>query len=117
MTYVSIDFNGVYNFWPCESKSVVMGAVFARPSPIYHNSFIFGYTKNGDWIHYEKKPNLIMTEKMNALIANWFRNRPVITDKYKAVQKYNISKFLLLKEIVSQYLVNDILFVIINVSD
>lgn len=87
--------------------------------------FYASYTTNGDWIHYDTNPKLILTEKINAFIAMWFRKDsiftlspiPVTMSKIKQTQQYNISKFLLLKEITHHFLVDDILSIIVNLSD
>jgi hypothetical protein len=78
MTYVSIKFHTIDDYILTEGhyiiSAVLMGPSVKTGIPLYAS-----YTINGDWVHYDTNPKLILTEKINALIALWFRKDPIFT--------------------------------------
>jgi hypothetical protein len=71
------------------------------------------YTKNNEWIISFAYFNYILTEKTSFTIFKMIQTKYNI----KKYQSYNITKFLLLKQIINYYLVNDLLKVIVDFSD
>lgn len=122
--YVSIDFYAARDcyesngsiFNPNESKCIK-----ARLSDKYFNDFMAAYTNNGDWIFSGTKPCVILTEKINFLIYHNMKNNyicPICPDYLlNKIKLYNITKFLLLKQIVNIYLITDLLKYIVDLSD
>lgn len=69
------------------------------------------YDECNNWIILSFNPKLILTEKMSAMINEYNQNRDY------DIHLYNITKFLLLKQLVEKYLVVDLLQVIVDLSD
>lgn len=78
-------------------------------------TFFITLTHNGDWIIYDTNPHCILTEKCSALIHLCYFSKE--TNNKFLFSKYNIIKFLLLKQILTKYLTIDILNLIVNLTD
>lgn len=69
---------------------------------------------HGDWIILNINPKLILTEKFNA----WIKMNTVKKNLFNSfIQYYTITKFMLLKIIIKCYLIDDLLFYIVDLSD
>ena len=71
-------------------------------------------TKNGDWFIVGLTPRVYLTEKMSCLFYLSIKN--TIPEHALSASKYNIIKFLLLNQIINNYLIKDLLNVIINLT-
>jgi len=80
---------------------------------------------NGNWI-YKKCPHAynlyyndyILTEKSNYYIMKQIiKNFPSFIKKWYYFYNYTVIKFMLLKQIIQRYLIDDILYVIVSLSD
>ena len=111
--YVSVEVGNIDDY-RLEKEEYVASIILMKKINI-RLPFYVTLTKNGDWIIYDTKPQCILTEKCNALIHLCHFSK---SELYKNLfSKYNITKFLLLKEILIKYLISDILNLIIDLSD
>jgi len=75
------------------------------------------FTYNGDWFIHDSNRHYILTEKCNALI-HLLHTSTYNDSSYKNLTgKYNITKFLLLKEILLNCSLTDLLQNIVDISE
>lgn len=108
MSYISINVHYIERFWPSSSESG-----YTRTAQI--NGIWFSYNKYGEWIMDDTYQTL--TEKSNAMINYNIKTVFPVSYNRKPLQPYNITKYLLLKQIINNHLITDILPLIIQLSE
>lgn len=115
MYYVSI------SVWDIKKYDLGLGdhLLYIKLVDKNYQSFPLTLTNNKDWLIDGIKPQLILTEKCNALIhlCNISLDGKWVKRHTKLTSKYNIIKFLLLKQFLEKYFLSDILQNIIDLSD
>jgi len=112
MYYVSVEVGDIDDY--CLEKDHIASIILMKKENI-RMPFWLTLTYKGDWIVYDMKPQCILTEKCNALIhlCNIKKSNGV----KELFSKYNITKFLLLKQILEKFILTDILQIIVDLSD
>jgi hypothetical protein len=112
--YVSIDFYEFDEHWINYDKYVIEAILMQQTN--IRLPFYCGLTKTGDWVIVDTKPQCILTEKLNAKIYLYSLTYKGLKNKLLC-KVYKITKFLLLKQILSNYFLQDVLYNIVYLSD
>lgn len=113
MHYVSVEVGDIDDYWT-EKEKYVSSIILMKKVNI-RLPFWVTLTHSGDWIIYDTTPHCILTEKCNALIHLCHFSKAG-SDKL-LFNKYNVIKFLLLKQLLIKHLNIDILELIIDLMD
>ncbi len=112
--YASVSCGEIDGWDALDDNQYILEVVLMRKNNIRMPVWI-AYSINKDWIIYDFTPHVILTEKCNCLIYQQAKEKKNLINRYdKELSCYNITKFTLLKQIVSLYLVDDLLKVIVD---
>lgn len=122
MTYASIEFDNFDDY--CMEEGECHGIAMNKQNVRIPFWITF---KNSNWVIYDTKPQIILTEKLNATIYLYVKdvqnkvkkmsNYNVMIKTIPLIKSYNIIKFMLLKQILYHQLLSDLLHTIVDLSD
>lgn len=114
--YVSVNFHAIDDCFILKNDQHYRVAAILMRKINNRLPFWAQYDLYGNWIIVDTQPQLILTEKTSALIK-LFEERSGCGDILPFIRDYNITKFVYLKNIVEQYLITDLLRIIVNLLD